>query len=375
MSTEPRQVLQERLAAIFAEAKEQGLDQHDLLPLEVQDNFQNMLQTANSRISSLEDEAEEMKKKNLGLETQLKRAQQTLETRDIPEDANHLQVELDLTKISVDFYRRLMNEAENRATNYQEKWQEALRKQTAAEAVDKKIDYLKAENRDLQQSKTMIAEELRKMKDLYDKLRDKDLATIVDKEEKLMASEKQLGELKTTIEELENENNAVEEQYHEVMSSLDAVVTETTDGLNAARAHARAVQQQKSATFSEIQPLRKFFGHTNDVLNIYQGIFKKLLNPTEPNVTIPCDFNEMVTARLHAASGEYEAFLTVRALLMAEGLSDTEHSEQLDDLATSAQYMHKSLDLIREDLAQFLWALQRRPDLPRLIRMKFSVLI
>ncbi|KAK7188305.1 hypothetical protein PSPO01_05496 [Paraphaeosphaeria sporulosa] len=374
MSTDPRQVLQERVAAILVDAEEQGIEQRDILPLQVHGHFRNLLRIANNRISALEDEAEEMKKKDLGLEDKLNQAQRKLETMDIPEDSKQLQVQLDLTKQSADFYRGLMNQAEERATMYQAKWQEILRKQTAAEEADKRIDRLETENRELQQSKTMISEEMRKMKDLYGNLRKKDLAAIEQKEERLMASERQLKELTIKLEELEKENSAVEGQYQVVMSSLDAVVTETTNDLNTTKEHARAVQQQQSSTFSEIQPLRKFYSHANDILSIYQGIFKQLLNDIEPDVTFSSDFCEMVTARLQAASGECEAFLTVRALLTDEGVSETEHSEQLDDLAKTAQHMHKSLELIGEDVAHFLWALQRRPYLRKLIRMKFSVL-
>lgn len=375
MSTDPRQVFQERVAAIFTEAEEKGFTQCDLLPLEVQDHFQNLLKTANNRISALEDEAEQVKKKNQSLETQLKGAQLKVENMDIPEDATQLQAQLDLAKQSAKFYAHLMNEAEERATKYQKKWKEALQKQTATEEADKNIAQLEEETRVLQQSKSLTVEEMRKMKDLYDNLRDKDLAAIVVKEEQLMASKKQLKDLNSKLQGLEEDSSAIEGQYHEVMSSLDAVVNETTEDLNTAKAHARVVQQQKSATFSEIQPLRKFFGHAHDLLDIFQVIFKQLLNATEPNVIIPREFPEMVTARLQAASEEYKAFLTVRALLTAEGVSETEHSEQLDDLAKSAQQMHKSLDLIGEDLTRFLWALSRKPDLPRLIRMKFSVLL
>ncbi|KAF9734883.1 hypothetical protein PMIN06_009539 [Paraphaeosphaeria minitans] len=374
MSTDPRQVLQERVAAIFAEAQEQGIDQLDLLPSQVQDHFQGLLRPANNRISALEDELEGTKQRHLGLEDKLKQAQRSVETKDGTEDGKQLQVQLDLVKKSAEFYRGLMKAAEERATKYQEKWQELFQEQTAAEDVKKRIDRLEAENRELQQSKILISEEMRKVKSLYDKLRDKDLAAIECKEEQLMASERQLMELDMKSKELEKENYAVEGQYHEVMSSLDAVVTETTNDLNAAKKHARAIQQQQSSTFSEIQPLRKFYSQANDILNIYQGIFKQLLNATEPTVAFSSDFREIVNARLQATSGECEAFLAVRALLRDEGVSETEHFEQLDDLAKSAQHMQKSLELIAEDVAHFLWALQRRPDLRRLIRMKFSVL-
>ncbi|KAJ4360320.1 uncharacterized protein N0V89_000881 [Didymosphaeria variabile] len=373
MITDTRQGLQKRMAAIFAEAKEQGLNVCDTLPSEVLDHFLVSLKTENICFAP-EEEAKGMEEKNLDLETQLKQAQQALQNIDIPEDANQLQVELGLAKKSADFYRGLMNEAEERATRYQEKWQEALQQQVAAEEMDNKFERLKAENSDLRRSKSIIAEEMRKMKDIYDKLRDKDLGVVVDKEEKVMALEKQLKELKATSEELQEENCAVEGQYHEVMSSLDAVVTETTDDLNAAKARARAAEQQQSATFSEIQPLRRFYNHANDILNIYQGIFRQLLNAVEQNVTYSSDFREMLLARLQAASGECEAFLTLRALFAAEGLPQTEHSEQLSDLAQSAQQMQKCLDNIGQDMVQFLWALSRRPDILKLIRLKFSVL-
>jgi myosin heavy subunit len=364
MTTATSQDLKERMAAIFAEAKEQGLDLCDLFPPELRDYFQG----------SLLKQSEEMEEKHLDLKTQPQPAQQMLKDTDMSEDAKQLQIQLGLSKKSAEFYRSLMKEAEIRATKYQEKWQEALRKRAAAEEVEKTILRLEAENRDLQQSKAIIAEEMRKMEDIYDKLRDKDLAAIVEKEEKLMAVEKQLKELNTKSEELEMENSAVEGQYHEVMSSLDVVVTETTDDLNTAKARARVVDQQHSAAFSEMLPLRRFYLHANEILNIYQEIFKQLLNATEPNVTVSSDFREMVFCRLKAASDECEAFLTLRALFTAEGVPQTELSAQLNDLARSAQHMQKSLSLIGEDVAQFLWALQRRPDLRKLIRYKFGVL-
>jgi hypothetical protein len=377
MTADTCQCLRERMAAIFVEAEEQDLDLCDLLPPEVRDRFQVSLQTATNRVSTLGKEAEEVEEKHVDLETQLQRAQQTAkenEDSEDPEVAKELEVQLGLSRKSADFYRGLMNEAEARATKYQEKWQEALQKQATAEEVEKNIYRLEAENRDLQQSRAIIAEEMRKMEDLYDKLRDKDLAAIVEKEEKLMAMEKQIKELNKKYEELEKENGAVEGQYHEVMSSLDAVINETTDDLNTAKARARIVDQQHSVSFSEMQPLRRFYLHANEILNVYQAVLKQLLNDTEPDVTISSDFREKVFTRLQEASDECEAFLSLRAAFTDEGVPQTELSAQLDDLAKYAQHMQKSLNLIGEDVAKFLWALQRRPDLRILIRYKFSVL-
>ncbi|KAL1598754.1 hypothetical protein SLS60_007895 [Paraconiothyrium brasiliense] len=373
MNTDTRQGLQKRIASIFAEAKEQGLNVCDTLPSEVLDHLRVSLQPENNR-SALEEEYKDMEEKNLDLQTQLKQAQQTLRNINIHQDAKQLQVELGLAKKSADFYRGLMTEAEERATKYQEKWQAALQQQAVAEEVNKKIERLEVENSDLRRSKSIISEEMRKMKDIYDNLRDKDLAVVVDKEEKLMALERQLKELEKMSEELQEENCAVEGQYHEVMSSLDVVVTQTTDDLNVAKARARAAEQQQSATFSVVQPLRKFYNHANDILNIYQGIFRQLLNAVEQNVTYSSDFREVLLARLQAASGECEASLALRDLFAAEGSPQTEYSEQLADLAKSAQQMQKCLEDIGQDVVQFLWALSRRPDVLKLIRLKFSVL-
>lgn len=359
MLTDQRQDLQNQLAAILAEAKKQGFSHVDLLPLEVQDHYQ-------ARISALETEVEEIGEQIRCLVDQLQQAKQAVEPIDIPENAEQLQVQLDLAKKSSDFYEKLMHEAEDRATKYQRKWEEALRKQISAEDAAKQINRLEVENRNLQQSKIMMLDEIRRMKSIYDTLRERDLAALVDKEEKLMTSEKQLAEFDIKFEKLLQDNLAYEKQSDEVISTLDAVVTETTH-------EARVSRQQQSLTFSEIQPLRRFYSYANDILAIYQGIFKQLLNTTEPNVTFSCDFREMVNSRLRAASEEFQAFHTVRALFAEEDTPGTEHSKQLDDLAKSAQQMSSTLELIGVDVSKYLWDLQRRPNIRNLIRMKFGV--
>lgn len=365
---------QDRIAAIVREAAEEGLSVLDVIPPEAQDHFRVELEKTKSQFVAVEKKLQDACEKYQDLEAQLESAQQALANVNVSDDREQLKTDLDLANKASDFYRGLKDEAEERSAKYAQKWKEALQKQAAAEEVDRHIERLDRENHDLKLSASRLTAEITNMQSNYDKVRDQDLATIVDKEEKIMALEKELKELKSKSEELVEENSAVEGQYHEVMSSLDAVVVETTQHLNAAKARARSAEQQQSATFSEIQPLLKFFAHANGILDTYQGIFKQLLNATESDVEYSAGFRETLSARLSASRSEYEAFHTLRAIFTSDGGLLTQHSEQLSILARSAENMQKSLDGIGEDVVQFLKTLERRPDIRKLIHLKFKVL-
>ena len=347
------QDFQERFAAILTEAKMEGLDINDVVSIDMLDHL-----TGVEVLTS-------QKKKISDLGKQLEHAQQNQE---------QLQIDLRQANGAVDFYKNLMKAAETRASQYQEKMKEILDKQTAAEEVDKKVARLERENQDLRHTKLMLAEEMRKLKEIHETLQDKSFATLEEKERKLMSLEKHLGEQQAKYNALLADNQAVEEQFSEVMTSLDDVVTDTTANLNAVTERARTDEQRQMATFSEIKPLRKFYAHANTILDMYRSVFKQLLNATDQDINISSGFSEALSTHLTMAATEIEAFHTLRAAFKVDGSHQGKHYEQLGELADLADTMRKNLTSIGEDVIQFLFALSRRPDLRAIIRYKFRKL-
>ncbi|KAF1980336.1 hypothetical protein BU23DRAFT_625601 [Bimuria novae-zelandiae CBS 107.79] len=379
MLTAAPQEFQQRLAAIVAEAHEQSLDLNDVVPPQLLDQLAGVTEHANSkqRIAALEGETKEMKEMVSKLKEQLAQAQQAVENMDIPEDRKQMQVDLDQANRAKGFYRDLMKQAEDRALHYQDKMKAALDKQVAVEDADKKIARLEQENFELRQHESKLAKELQKMKQVNQSLDDRSLAMLEDKESKIMDLKRQLRVRTQEYNKLSEDNSAVENQWQELMTSLDSFNADITTDLNAAAERHRATEQQLTqqlmTTVSKIRPLRRFYAQANDILNMYQSVFKQLLNATEQNVTYQSDFKENLLARLQAAGDEVEISKTLQAVFTTDGVDHSEDNEQLGELAESANSIQKSLNAIGHDVIHFLWALERRPDIRRLIRHKFSV--
>lgn len=365
---ETAEAFQERLVAIFVEAKAFGFNPRDIIPSEVQDH-------SSAAITILEQEKIEMNEKISDLEGKLKQSQQAAENIDTPSEMKQLQIDLKQAKNGEVFYQRLMKDAELRAQQYQDKMKEAIEKQHMADEVDKKMAHLEEENCNLRLTKSSLSKEMQVQKTIYDKLLQQSYGKLEDKAKKCAALELQLKEQEARYSELFEENRGIEEKYEEIMMSMDQTLTDTTTDLNASKELARAAERQRMATFSEIQPLRKFYAEANAILDMYQNVFKQLLNATDDTVEYGSGFQEDLSTRLQLALDSCQTFHTIRTALTTDGIRQAEYHQQLGEMGQSAQSMHKSLAAIGQDLTQFLWALTLRPDVvKKLIRYKYKIL-
>lgn len=370
----PQTQLQQRFALLLAEAKDLGLEHEEFIPLEMLAPASTAGEVSNSRNDELERLINEKDEQISLLTSEIKRAREKIEMIDVPVDLEQLQIDLDQANRKADFYRNLSNDSEKRAMQYQEKMKEALQKQTLAEEVDKKIKRLEMENSDLRSSKGYLAKELNGMKEIYEKLEGRYSAALEEQEKHRLSFRTQLKDYESRIKELSHSNREVEEQYQDLLASMDGFVDETTANFNASQERARCAQQELIAGVSEIKPLRRFYAQVTQILRMYEGLFKQLLSATGQNVHFRSDLSENIAKCLSTAEDEHHAFHTIRAALKTSDLNQNEYHEQLDGLAKSAEETQKCITAIGQDVTQFLWAPQHRPDAWQLIRHKFKVL-
>ncbi|KAJ4288508.1 hypothetical protein N0V90_011745 [Kalmusia sp. IMI 367209] len=361
--------LKKRMAAILAEATAQNLNLNDVIPSEVQDHFHGVaaLRDAKNLIADLEEEKKELMEKTSDLGKQLKEAQQALEN--IPADQKALKVDLDQANRSVEFYHKLMDAAELRANQYQDKLREALQKQNDVEEHQKKIEMLENGNQALQYSMKNLVKENENGKVISDQMLER-------KEEKIMALEKcvrekdkVIMEKDETYEKLIEESSALEKQYERLVSMIDTSNCETANRLNITGVHLVAAERLQEAIFAQIQPIRHFYVCANDVLNIYKTVFQQLLNTTEQNVSrLP----DRLWENLTAAATSCLVFHKLRDETKFQGVLETTQHMQLTEMVFSAEDMLNSLTAIADDVNQFLSKLDHQPHLWQLIRMKFK---
>jgi hypothetical protein len=371
--------LQKRSSEIFAEAKAQGLQPQDVIPAEVQAYFQNTteLKTAKEYIKQLEENERSAYERSEGLEKELKQAKKALD--DLPDDHNMRMVELGQAEHRVKFFQDLMNAAEERAVNYQKKWQEALAKQSAAHEKDEKIQRLEKEAVDYQLAIRKLADENRDLENIFEKIREKDLKALEAKELKLMEKEEAVRDIKEKYLTLADESNRFEETYTELVTTMDMETVHCAEAINKtalklehANIRIRENDQLRMATVSEIQPLRRFYERCFDILLIHQRIFQQLFSIKRQEVSYLPD---ALQATLKSATSELEVFHAMRQAMEIEGIAEDEVRDQLTAMSFSACRLHGSLQAISGDVMRFLKQLDERPSTLTLMRFKFKKLL
>ncbi|KAF2247311.1 hypothetical protein BU26DRAFT_429332 [Trematosphaeria pertusa] len=363
--------LQKRLTAIFTEAKAQYIKPQDVIPPEVQAHFGDLkeLKTAREYIKEVEEREMALVDRNEDLEKELKQAKQAVE--DLPDDHKQRLIDLQQAQHQIKFYKDLMEYAEQRALNYQAKWQEALKKQATADEAQQKIERLEAECYDHKAVIVKLINENHGAHDIYDSIREKDLKALEDKEVKLMEMEKFVQETEDRYKQVEEEKDQFEQTYDGLIEKLDGETSEVAAALNNTSGRLRVAERLRIATVSEVTPLRKFYESAHSIISIYQHIFQGLLNTEQPKVQwIP----DALRASIDSAAKECEAFYFLRQAIDSEGIESDEVRDQINLLGRSAVRMHGSLEAIAGDVSRFLATLRRRPDVWQLVKMKFGIL-
>ncbi|KAF2864977.1 hypothetical protein BDV95DRAFT_600158 [Massariosphaeria phaeospora] len=372
--------LQMQIAAVLAEVKSNQHKVQDVIPQEMLDHFQELNELKNAReyIKQAEEREAKLQEQNSELEKELKVAKQAVE--DLPGDHMQLKTEYGLMENQADFYKNLATAAEERATKYQQQWQDAQKKQVAADNKQKTIQSLEKE---LEQEKSIILkllEENRTIAATYDSMREQDFEKLAAKEEKLMELEHSIADMQEQYQNLEVESDVIEKQLTDVVVSLDTETKTSADAVNslsnriqARERHIQACQRRNAATVSEIVPLRNYYDHCYAIIQIYQRIFQSLLLPKENK---PVWLPDTLQAALDSAYRELEAFHFVHAAMDSEGLGDEELAvkEHIEGVFGTAKKMQGALTGIAEDVKMFLGQLSQKPDLLNVMRMKFGML-
>jgi chromosome segregation ATPase len=368
--------LQRQLASLLAQANSQGLNPKDVLPQEVEDHFVHSaseLKAAKEYITEVEEREQLLHDCNDALQKELKKAKQAV--KDLPADHEARLVDLKQAEHHIKFYKGLMDAAEDRATQYQQKWQEALAQQTAADETENKIHRLERELLDNRITITKLVEENRGMSNIFETLRAKDLRTLENKEMKLMEMEKAIRETEERYQKLEEESERFEQTYTGIVEQMDNETINCADAINKtavkldhAQSKIRRNEKLRMATVSEIQPLRRFYDRCFDILLIHQRLFVQLFSIERNEVTyIP----DTLVSNLKSATSELEYFHVMRATMESEGVECDVVREQLTALAFSASRVHDSIQSIAADVMRFVTQLDRRPDLLTVMRFKY----
>lgn len=327
-------------------------------------------QDATNYIHDLEKELKEKDERISHLEAQLKQAHQRIE--DTAEDQKQLQVDLNQEKISVKFYRRLKDDAEERANAYQKKMMEAFEKEKDVESLHTKMRCLETEVDSLRQSNTEFANKLRFNEEFYHELEKKLLARLDEKEKACLTSVDDLAKQKIRNDQLSEDNRVIEEQYQDVMESMESVSINLTADFNASKEHARMVELQLNALISEIKPLCCFYAQASDILSIYEGLIKQILNVTEPNISFSPDLPKELSKRQQVCKDSCEAFEIIRSTFAKDNVHQNDDDQQLSELAASAANMDTRMSNINRDMIQFLLALEHRPGIREVIKYKYQ---
>jgi len=358
--------LRKRIAAAIEEARHQNINLADLIPDEVQEHLKIGYNTAENYIVEIEEREKISKEKIITLEQELETSKQAVQN--IPDDHKQRKIDLDQAHHATEFYKKLQIAAEERADRFKKKYEEALDQIKDSQETEQKNKRFETENTQLRMSLLKSTEENSALMDKLDAEKDVHLKRLEAKENQLMDLEKVLKKTESQFNVLSHDNLALEGHLSGLFIDLDEETTNTAAALNKTTNRLNATLLLRNATFSEIEPLRRFYGHAHVILIIYQKIFRQLLNTTDSSAY---EFPDMIPATLKAASKELEAFTIMRRTFMDAGLEQEEFRRQLDTLAEYGIIMLHSLESIAVDVEQFLKQLCRRPEILQLLKFKF----
>ena len=371
--------LQKQLSSLLAQAHAQELKPHDFLPREVQAHFDNTedLATARDYIKEVDGQKHVLTERNEALQKELKDAKQAVE--DLLADHQARLVDLKQAEYHVKFYKDLMDAAEDRASKYQQKWQEALAEQIAADEAENKIFRLKSELADSQTTITKLIEENRGMTKIFDTVREKDLRTLENNEMKLLEMTKTIRDTNERYKKLEDESERFEQTYTTIVEQMDSETVNCADAINKTALKLEKAQSAihrnnrlRMATVSEIQPLRRFYDRCFNALLIHQTVLVQLFGIHRDEVVYSPDTLE---ANLKSATSELETFRVMRDTVELEGIECDEVRHQLNVLAVSANRMHETLGAIAGEVKRFLTALDESPSRLAVMRYKYVRLL
>ncbi|KAH8728135.1 hypothetical protein GQ44DRAFT_724666 [Phaeosphaeriaceae sp. PMI808] len=336
--------IQQQLSQIASIAKAQGLKLEDVMPEEMQEHFNSpaALKEARKYIKEA-DNREERLQDNIGKLTASLKAKQA-EIDDLHEAIKASQVDHQQRQHSVDYYKKLWDNAQIQIERYRSRLAEANKRQTAADTAARRIKQLECDKEDRTIAVFKLVTENRAIVELHEAQREQDQKLLEEKDAKIIS--------------VINYANAVELERHEAVQNIEQTA-ETYDSLiermeyesqvTVNTLHRKSVKFNKhvesndqlySALVSQITPMNRFYGHAVEILSAYQRIFSTFSVPKSNAIaSIPQSLHDM----LDAANDALEQFQHMSAALHAEGLAQEKVIDQIKGMAHNAWLLYNSL--------------------------------
>lgn len=340
--------IQKQLSCILSVANAQGYKFQEIIPQEMQDHFENLTALTDARTYIKELEAREQilleQKNELSAKLQVKQA----ELDDLPEEFKALKVDLQQAQHSIEYYKGLADNSQERADRYQRKLACAEKKQSAAEDESRRIQRLQVELEYQQSINTKLSEEVREVTEHHEILHEQDkakIATITERVEELLK------------EKVESEQ--VADAYDSLIDTLEKESQDVAEAVKRKSLSLRDSDALYAAVSSELEPLDRFFDHALVILKLYQTVFHNLSDPNQPIIN---NLPEALDDLMDLASEDLTAFQIISDMFQIEGLAQEKVRMHVNKLAKSAANMYNGLDNIKDDLSGFLTRVRSNPD-------------
>jgi hypothetical protein len=343
--------IQKQFSQLMSIVNSQGFKLEDVIPSEVQAHFQDMvaLKEARAYIKEVEAREQQLKEDSINLASKLNAKQAELD--DQPAEFIALQVDLRQAQIRTDFFKGLANDAEERAARHQRKLAETIQTQTAADDASRKIQLLERDLAERERALLKLLAENRAMVDLHEAQRSQDLKLINGNGDRIIDLINHNSQLE--VEKLEAIANS-----EATTATYDALVKDLEEeGLVVAELVDRQTLRQRdsdklyAAISTELAPLTHFYNNAFSILNVYQCFFRDL---SASGCTAISAMPPALDGLLDAACDNLESFQMLSAAIQIEGLAQGKVRAQVDSMAKSAGQIYTSLDMLKQDVANFV---------------------
>lgn len=364
--------LRQRMTAVWQEAAISGYRLEDVIPEEMQDHFQNLteLRYAKEYIKDVEERETKLREEKDGLCKALEVEKKKV--NELPDDHKQLQHDYKMVEKKAEFYKALMDRAEERANDYHARWQSAQKTQINSEATEMKITALDLENEQLRVNLMKKVQENQAVRDLFHELQARKEAALEEKNTQLTAKQIYITKMEAFYEEQEKENDTLEEKYNGLVQDMENENEDCAAALNLKTERLRIAEKHKMAAVSEVKILAKYYQRALQILHIYRSTFQQLLSLDDNKIMwLPDDLQ----VTLASAQRECEDFDIMHEVMQMEGLNEDEVRGELTVLALSAKKMQECLQVIAGDVSSFLQTLRQKPDLRSIIKLKFGSLM
>jgi chromosome segregation ATPase len=323
--------IQKQLSQILVEAKAQGHKIEDVIPEELQLQFQKMteLKAAREFIKDLESREKDLQAANATLRDKIKAKEAEIENQ--PAEFKALKVDLQQAHRHIDYYKELAEDSQRRAERYQRSLSNAVRDQIASEEAAAKISRLQTQLQQHQATILTLQEENRRAAETFDQLRTQDAQAMA-------ANAAKLAEALSHASTVESESEQFSETFTTLIENLES---------------------EHNVIVSEVTPLNNFFRRAFSMLQIYQVLFQTLSDPSAPGIPV---LPSQLESLMSAAALDLELYESVHsALREAEGVAQEQVREQLQGISGSAAEMLSSFGFIKGNVQMFLARLRRGP--------------